>query len=444
MNKYLCPRCGTYLRESVWEKVIEMSDGSFKLDVHPIYECQDENCGYMKRSEPVPEIIAQQGDDRLLLLYQNDRGRILDIKANVIWPEIHYESILARGYWDKYKGNHDVEILLENVRDSEAAYIDTPNLFDFATSELSQDAFLCWLMSWSQETHRSLDKPLHDAAVDFVSMIFNVNGYPVPTIEKIDIIRQFQALDILAIVNGKYAILIEDKTYTKNHSNQLKRYREAVTATHPDMIQLPIYYKIADQSNYLSVIDAKYFPFTRKRMLQILRRGKSNGVNHPIFLDYLTHLEKLDSKINAYKTKPVIDWDGFSWQGFYMELQKHFKGNWDYVPNKRGGFWGFWWKPQSNKNYYLQLEQQLLCVKIEAEGVQDLKEFQTEEMVNVLLESEDQGLHLQKPTRMSTGKTMTIAHRPNYIQTKENGLLDLDKTIEELKKWELKPSSQDN
>lgn len=23
----------------------------------------------------------------------------------------------------------------------------TPNLFDFATSELSQDAFLCWLLS---------------------------------------------------------------------------------------------------------------------------------------------------------------------------------------------------------------------------------------------------------------------------------------------------------
>jgi PHP family Zn ribbon phosphoesterase len=77
MNKYLCPRCGTYLRESVWEKVIEMSDGSFKMDAHPIYECQVENCGYMKRSEPVPEIIAQQGDERLLLLYQNDRGRIL-------------------------------------------------------------------------------------------------------------------------------------------------------------------------------------------------------------------------------------------------------------------------------------------------------------------------------------------------------------------------------
>lgn len=27
--------------------------------------------------------------------------------------------------------------------------IQPPNLFEFATSELSQDAFLCWLASWA-------------------------------------------------------------------------------------------------------------------------------------------------------------------------------------------------------------------------------------------------------------------------------------------------------
>jgi hypothetical protein len=164
--------------------------------------------------------------------------------------------------------------------------MDTPNLFDFATSELSQDAFLRWLSTWSQETHSSLDKPLHDA-VDFMSMIFNVHGYPVPTIEKIDITKQYQDLDILTIVNGTYAILIEGKTYSKNHSNQLNRYREAVVKAHPDKVQLPIFYKIADQSHYRSVDEAGYFPFTRERMLQILHRGRDNGVSHPIFLAIL-------------------------------------------------------------------------------------------------------------------------------------------------------------
>lgn len=436
-KKYVCPRCGTNLQEKDWETVHEMNNGNFIMDAHLIYICQNNECGYMKQSEAVPEIIAQQGDDRLLLLYPNERGRILDVKENLIYPEIHYQSILARGDWEDYIGNHDVELLLENVRDSEAAYMETPNLFEFATSELSQDAFLCWLMSWSQETHRSLDKSLHEASVDFMSMMFNVHGIPMPTIEKLKITRQFQGLDVLAIVNDTYAILIEDKTFTKNHSNQLERYREAVERAHPDKIQLPIYYKIADESHYRSVEDAKYFPFTRDRMLKILQRGRKNGVNHPIFLDYITYLEKLESKINGYKLKTILDWDGYAWQGFYMELQKHFDGNWGYVSNPRGGFWGFWWKPQSQKNYYLQLEQQVLCVKVEAEDVQDLKEFRNKEMASVLFESEKYGLNLKKPERLSTGKTMTIARKANYIHTQENGLIDMDRTIEELKKFEL-------
>ncbi|PAD38485.1 PD-(D/E)XK nuclease family protein [Terribacillus sp. 7520-G] len=315
--------------------------------------------------------------------------------------------------------------------------MEKPNLFEFATSELSQDAFLCWLLSWSKEHYRSIDKSLYESAVDFVSMMFNVHSLAVPTIQKIEITRQFKGLDVLAIINDAYAILIEDKTFTKNHSNQLKRYRKAVERAHPNKIQLPIYYKIADQSHYHSVVDAGYFPFTRDRMLEILRKGRKNGVSHPIYLDYFAHLEKIENKINGYKTKTVIDWDGFAWQGFYKELQSYFKGNWGYVSNPRGGFWGFWWKAQKNKKYYLQLEQQVLRVKIEAEDVRDLKEFRNREMESILLVSEEHGLLLQKPSRLSIGKTMSIAQRPDYIQTQENGLIDMDKTIEELKKFEM-------
>ena len=39
-----------------------------------------------------------------------------------------------------------------------------PNLFAFATSELSQDAFICWLASWADPSCRSLDAPMHETA----------------------------------------------------------------------------------------------------------------------------------------------------------------------------------------------------------------------------------------------------------------------------------------
>lgn len=29
-----------------------------------------------------------------------------------------------------------------------------PNLFKFATSELSQDAFICWLLSWAEKDYK--------------------------------------------------------------------------------------------------------------------------------------------------------------------------------------------------------------------------------------------------------------------------------------------------
>ncbi|MBT2644637.1 PD-(D/E)XK nuclease family protein [Bacillus sp. ISL-41] len=434
MNGYTCPRCGANVIEKVWEKNSETEDGGIKVVVHPVYMCSDQKCGYMKRVEPVPEIKYQQDGERLLLIYPDEQGRIVDLKDRVIWPPVHYLSILGRGYWEEYTGNHDVETLLENARDSESYGIEQPNLFNYATSELSQDAFLCWLIAWSHEVYRSNNKPLHQAALDFISMIFNVHEEPVPVIKNITIEKQYEGLDVLAIVNDQYAILIEDKTFTKDHSNQLIRYSEAVARRNPEWIQLPIYYKIADQSNYHSVTAAHYFPLTRKHMLPILRRGRENGVNHDVFLDYLSRLEWLDRKYEAFRTIPVRDWDDFAWQGFYMELQKEFDGNWGYVSNRRGGFWGFWWKSLSDRSYYLQLEENKLCVKLEAEEGMDLSRVR-KVMGAVLLESELKGLQVQKPSRLRAGKTMTIAQRKDYIQATEEGLIDIKKTIDELKKW---------
>ena len=41
----------------------------------------------------------------------------------------------------------------------------TPNLFSFATSELSQDAFICWLLSWAKSEYAIAGKELHTCAL---------------------------------------------------------------------------------------------------------------------------------------------------------------------------------------------------------------------------------------------------------------------------------------
>ena len=39
-----------------------------------------------------------------------------------------------------------------------------PNLFTYATAELLQDAFLCWLLAWADPSYRATDPTLHGVA----------------------------------------------------------------------------------------------------------------------------------------------------------------------------------------------------------------------------------------------------------------------------------------
>jgi hypothetical protein len=48
-----------------------------------------------------------------------------------------------------------------------------PNIFSFATSELSQDAFLCWFLSWANKKYVRTDKGLHQCALAFIDEIFD-------------------------------------------------------------------------------------------------------------------------------------------------------------------------------------------------------------------------------------------------------------------------------
>lgn len=74
MKKMECPLCGTALIEDAWENIVETEGGGIALDGFLAYVC-GVKCGYVKRIKEIPRVIAQQGNDRLLLLYPNDQVR---------------------------------------------------------------------------------------------------------------------------------------------------------------------------------------------------------------------------------------------------------------------------------------------------------------------------------------------------------------------------------
>lgn len=399
------------------------------------------------------ELTLKESIDEDLSLYLSNSSYVKGFQAGIElldqypWTRLHPENIHPHFAKDLYKeatkriSKRDRNRLstwkkaLEIAIKENEIKIERPNLFHFATSELSQDAFLCWLISWAHQDYQTTDKELHVAAFDFIREIFSVHKKSAPTIEALQIRQQFKGLDILVIINEEYAILIEDKTYTRDHSNQLLRYRKEVKKSYPDLIQLPIYFKIMDQSSYSSVEDAGYIPFNRKRALKVLENGIKNGVQDTIFMDYYNRLKQIESDVTSFWNTPIESWSTFAWQGFYLELQKEIPGDWDYVANASGGFLGFWWDSPKEQYYYLQLEQNKLCIKIDATNAENKAKIRDEAMKQVLAESKEQNLFLQRPTRLGHGRTMTIAQRMDYIQTTKDGFVDMEKTIAELKKY---------
>lgn len=106
------------------------------------------------------------------------------------------------------------------------------NIFNFATSELSQDAFLCWCLNWMNDDRNIKLKEMAK------KLVFELVG--ISDIKSLKVYNQFSKdifvnkeklsikIDILVIINNETAIIIEDKTYTSEHDNQIERYKKGL------------------------------------------------------------------------------------------------------------------------------------------------------------------------------------------------------------------------
>jgi hypothetical protein len=84
--------------------------------------------------------------------------------------------------------------------------------------------------------------------------LLEVGKGPKPTrYQSIQVRRQWKHIDVLLIVNGDTAIIIENKTDTKDHSAQLECYKNAVADEFPNDRIVAVYLKTGDQGNYRSV-----------------------------------------------------------------------------------------------------------------------------------------------------------------------------------------------
>ena len=322
---------------------------------------------------------------------------------------------------------------------------DRPNLFQYATSELSQDAFICWLAAWANPIFKATDADLHEIGQQFVvSMIQKEKAdYHQSTLKTVKVRRQVGKLDVLIEVNkelpNQLAILVEDKTHTSNHSDQLNRYYGQVKELgYTENQMIPLYFKTGYQSRFDTL--GVFKPYLRKDFLSVLRENKRKTDN-AVLHDFLDHLESLESAIQQFSAKALDQWSGNDWSGFYMVLYDEIGrdgADWSYVANPSGGFFGFWWyfKEVTGKQYmpYLQLEQDKLCFKIMAEGESSRRNAREDAYERVQLTASQLSVKVERPERMGNGKFMTVARWQGEYREMNDGKLDMVATLENLKK----------
>lgn len=223
------------------------------------------------------------------------------------------------------------------------------NLFKFATSELSQDAFICWLLNFAHKEHLTEDSVLTECAKKLLQKMLPEERELLVT----DIQKQHNNIDVLVEVNGKYSIIIEDKTFSNVHDDQINRYKKNLIDSGESNIK-SVYFKIVEQP-FEENVDIN---LTRKDLLDVFKEYV-NETKNVIFRDYYDYLKEIDRDVNSYKNSSIAVWGDkehkHTYKGFFTHLVQdniiqtteddviNGRYNWKYVSNKQGGFWCLWW-----------------------------------------------------------------------------------------------------
>jgi len=314
-----------------------------------------------------------------------------------------------------------------------------PNIFEIATKELTQDGFITWLLQWASPDNKEYDEKLNTCAIGFVKFLINENL----EITSVEAGRQRDNIDIWTKINDKYLIIIEDKTYTSEHSDQLERYKKAAMNWYKekDLKMVYIYLKTVTESKYsIENIKNKGFKYISRSDLIDFFKNYSD-IKNDIYIDFIEKITNLEAAEKAFETKKIQEWDWNCWIGFYSYLDSKLAiHDWKYVSNPAGGFLGIWWHFLDWKEYtvYLQIEQGDLCFKIGNVKEENRKNAR-DEWYNILIAKakESNKEEIRKPDRFGNGEWMTVAkvEHKDWLGG-ENEIIDKEKVVKKLKEYE--------
>ncbi|MBF1107672.1 MAG: hypothetical protein HXL57_04060 [Solobacterium sp.] len=232
----------------------------------------------------------------------------------------------------------------------------TNNLFSFATSELSQDAFFCWSLNWlavkedTEDPYYKYGKAMLDLFLgnnkkdEYTDVLIkkqfvvefkrNENNNPIKTDTTFGE-KAKGIIDILVLFkdgNVPHALIIEDKTHTSEHSNQIAMYKNNLPATlkNSNDSEIETYKNLSSKNIYTAYVktgimysddlDMKNKVNTTISLDKLLKfldlfHGVSNQtistINSNIYLDYYEYLHGINDFqneiIDNFKKNQYVD-----------------------------------------------------------------------------------------------------------------------------------------
>ncbi len=191
------------------------------------------------------------------------------------------------------------------------------NLFDFATKELSQDAFLRWIF----ENYDCENKTVRKACEKLFKRFTN-NTLDFSNIESLSTTGQWNKIDVsvwFKCAGKEYLIVVEDKTLSEEH-NQLDGYNRKIEK-HAQWLRdrqknlleevFKVFYKTAkiskqekervEKAGWTNILDIS----------DIYRLFSSYQNTGSEVLDYyVEHIQKLYNVYNDYRFIPFQEWRG--------------------------------------------------------------------------------------------------------------------------------------
>lgn len=174
------------------------------------------------------------------------------------------------------------------------------NLFNYATKELSQDAFLRWF----------LESDIDDSGKKLLS---EFTGLGFEQISNIHTEAQIKKIDVLVEFvhgNDKCILIIEDKIDSKQHDNQLKRYSDFIKEKYKNTKQFFVYYKpriLTDEEPRSVLKEGEWYGFGIEKIYDFFKQYLEH--DNDILRFYAQYTYSTYEKLTSISNEPVTKWD---------------------------------------------------------------------------------------------------------------------------------------